>query len=142
MTNPNLQKLETAIREALPELMELSEGCELLIRDDNEPVRYMGHIGEEKETMFLIDEDGEPEFLLDDGEIDKVDIKIIGHPVTILHLLRWLDRINDKHSFQYSVTDTSLYTTKPFKTYKLDLSKPHISQQSDEVIDNLVKLVK
>ena len=27
----NLQKLETAIRQALPELMELTEGCEFVI---------------------------------------------------------------------------------------------------------------
>lgn len=123
MTNPNLQKLESAIREALPELMKLSYGVEVI------------HTRKKDGQSITLRPSVIPDVKPDEWEI-------IGHPVTLLHLLRWLDIINNQHSFQYSVTDTSLYTTRPFKTYKLDLSKPLLSQQSQEVIDNLVKLVK
>lgn len=105
----NLQKLETAIREALSELMELKPFTK-------------------------------PELELKSRHGINIS-QPYKHEIDILHLLRWLDIINDKHSFQYSITDTSLYTTRPFKTYKLDLSKPLLSQQSQEVIDELVKLI-
>ena len=118
-----LQKLETAIRKALPELMELSYGVEVIVTSKKHG------------TSLTMRPRDIPENKPDEWEI-------IGHPVTILHLLRWLDIVCNKHSFQYSITDTCLYTTRPFKTYKLNLSKPLLSQQSQEVIDELVKLVK
>ena len=36
----NIQKLETAIRHALPELMELTEGCDIVVKFTDDIVYY------------------------------------------------------------------------------------------------------
>lgn len=107
MTNQNLEKLENAIRQALPELMEVIPFTDLEVKMVAE---------------YYIDL--------------EADYK---HQVTIIHLLRWLDTLM---SSNFSLgTNGLLQDHKEAVIYFLDLSKPLLSQQSDEVIDELVKLV-
>ena len=114
----NLQKLETAIREALPELMELSYGVEVIVTSKKHG------------TSLTMRPRDIPENKPDEWEI-------IGHPVMLLHLLRWLDIACIEGTSNF---DGTVWLKKT--VIKLDYSKPLLSQQSDEVIDNLVKLVK
>lgn len=126
----NLQKLETAIREALPELMEFSYGVE---------VRHTRKRDGQSITL-------RPSVIPD---IKPEEWEIIGHPVTILDLLRWLDIVLNNEDKYYS-TDMSLtgvisvkeYDNNRVLIFRLDLSKPLLSQQSQDVIDELVKFVK
>lgn len=119
----NIEKLETAIREALPELMELSYGVE---------VRHTRKKDGQSITL-------RPSVIPD---VKPDEWEIIGHPVTLLHLLRWLDTFTlvSLHSDGYLYDETDNNVSQIILTY-LDLSKPLLSQQSQEVIDNLVKLI-
>lgn len=110
----NLQKLEAAIRKALPELMELSYGVE---------VRHTRKRDGQSITL-------RPSVIPD---VKPDEWEIIGHPVTLLHLLRWLGE---------SKYVDILAIMRVNDAFKLDLSKPLLSQQSEEVIDELVKLVE
>ena len=121
----NLQKLESAIREALPELMELSEGC--IVNTWNN--------GKFRAGVDIVI-----------PKVIPVHWEIIGHPVTLLHLLRWLE-IDRIVSLRGSGTineyqSCSRYNDDWYEITQLDLSKPLLSQQDQNVIDELVKLVK
>ena len=94
----NLEKIETAIRSALPVLNVVV--C-----------RYK------------------------DGSVKLPDIDII-------HMLRWLALIHDRHEINYNIYGSCLYTSNPHQAYYLNLSKPHLRDQSEEVINELVKLVE
>lgn len=112
----NLQKLETAIRKALPELMEL------------EPFTKP-----------------ELELKLRHGINVSQSYK---HEIDILHLLRWLDTLGKDYRlstngglFRFYFGSEAI-NGKWICFAKLDLSKPLLSQQSQDVIDELVKFVK
>ena len=124
----NLEKLETAIRQALPELMELTEGCQ---------VSYNGKIGTVTkvnilESFRLIEINYMQFFYVPE------QMPIIGHPITLLHLLRWLGM---KEYYTGLYNEGSLCFDE-IDNIKIDLSKTLLSQQSEEVINELVKLLK
>ncbi len=134
----NIQKLESAIRQAIPELMELTEGCE---------INYLDSLGGNKYTVISEADDG----ILRLKEkyrnihaavaITSVDkrFKIIGHPVTILHLFRYLMATGTIRLV--SVTDVMLLMVGETKI-SINLAKPMLRDQSEDVINELVKLLK
>ena len=135
----NIEKLESAIRQALPELMELTEGCQ---------VSYNGKICTVTrvniQESFRLIEINYMQFLY-----VPAHMPIIGHPITLLHLLRWLGEmeISCKLSPVDSINAILLfkeYTIKHCDTYHvhLELSKPLLRDQSDDVIEELNKLLK
>lgn len=132
----NIQKLESAIRSAIPELMELSEGCRYTISGIHGVYTYIGTIGElGMQEVFSI-YDNEPD-TCDLEWFERQQINIAGHPITLLHLLRWLGEIG------YAKLDSDfILRFMGLNEMQWDYSKPLLSQQSDEVIDELVKLLK
>lgn len=86
---PNYKELvESHVRGLFPELMELSRGCDFT--DDDE--RYPHTIYEVRENhpfMFCALTDTHPDRFKD---YDKTKCTIIGHPITLAHYLRALDR--------------------------------------------------
>ena len=128
----NLEKLESEIRKALPELMELTEGCE--IKHENQVLTIDGYNITNNRNQIYNQKMGY--WLLSD------EYDIIGHPINILHLLRWVDKIPTI----YCALDCDgelCIAQKGGKEYivTLDLSKPLLKDQSDEVINELVKLI-
>lgn len=135
----NIQKLESAIRQALPELMELSEGC--IVQSDIhgkgivKNVRTVNDIDYVKISYNYII-----------NEFYRSEFTIIGVPPNLLHLLRWLGE-EGVHS-DFSIMTNRLNFGRGVmleygvSSFTLDLSKPLLSQQSEEVIEELVKLLK
>ena len=132
----NLEKLEAAIRQALPELMELTEGCRIYY--DGNVFTISNNITVDRKIIY---NNLTKEHYLSD------EYDIIGHPITILHLLRWFDL---KASFDTNLflvtlhTDGELqllYSNAYVNNYQLDLTNPLLSQQSESVINELVKLI-
>lgn len=118
----NLQKLEKEIRTALPELMELNYGCEVRVTS-------------KKHGASLI---------MRPRDIPKIkpdEWEIIGHPVTILHLLRWLGMHKDYLGLDFSGTLTFMPHENSIDSVTIDLSKPNLRDQHDDVINELCKLI-
>jgi hypothetical protein len=139
----NLEKLENQIRKALPELMELTEGCEIRLKGNFYDFTYIGNIGDESEEVFMIDNNKEP-MVVDTEWFEKEGKHIIGHPVTILHLLRWLDSL-DGNCYYLSMFGHLEHITEgrfsEVPIYCLDLAKHLLRDQPEEVINELVKLI-
>jgi hypothetical protein len=128
----NLEKLENEIRKALPELMELTEGCEL---------EYMGKkcVATKVSPLINVVELNYCTYLYT-GE----NHTILGHPITILHLLRWLGTEKREASslhWQGYLLDKWGNALHSLNNVKLDLSNPLLRDQSEEVINELVKLI-
>lgn len=126
----NLEKLEKEIRDKLPRLMELSEGC---IVDIN-------NLSKVRLTHPIVTNE--------DGRICTpyhvyTDFKVIGHEVLLNDVLEWLGVISEK-GFPYAVlTDCSLtkWDSPDFvDAGKWDLTKPHLKDQSQELIEYLAGL--
>ena len=85
-----LGQLTEKIQKACPELLELTFGCELEI------LNYDGLYGEEYPTnqvvTFIEDcEFGESVTIHTLIGVLDYDFKVIGHPITLEHILKWLE---------------------------------------------------
>jgi len=69
-----LEKIKEKVVEACPEVMELGFGCEILVL--------------KKHTVLAVTEDGTPVINLYGGIASKGTFKIIGHPITLEHILK------------------------------------------------------
>lgn len=134
MNNNNLQKLENEIRTALPELMELSEGCYL---QHNRTVMRIVHVPMNSDLFHLVDTSDDDYCTIYRSEDKIIEYyKNLGHPVTILHLIKWLGEIG------YGKLDTDFVLRfLGLDDMQLDYSKPLLRDQAPEVIDELCKLI-
>lgn len=129
----NLQKLENAIRQALPELMELTDGCEVLIGGLTYEIGVNAKVNwPNKNEIFITN-------LEQDIWINQ--FLIIGHPITILHLLMWLNLNPEIIPYINGEGFLSNRMIIEIDICKLDLSKIYLRDQAQIVIDELVKLV-
>lgn len=121
--NNNLQKLETAIRTALPELMELTEGCDVMTGGK------IFTIGKDAKVVWP----NKKEIEINGKWLNT--FLIVGKPVTLLHLLRWLDKLDRIYRMDADgeLNDVTWFNNKNFGF--LDLSKTLLRDQSKEVID-------
>lgn len=139
----NYEKLETAIRQALPELMELTEGCEVQFSMYTYDCKGVILNSGQDECYVLLTKSTGLEVKHHSLEFVKRKSTIIGHPITILHLLRWLSK-NDKY-LGLDFDSVLVFSPRSIKWVEhhcisIDLSKPLLRDQSEEVINQLVKL--
>lgn len=80
---------EAYVRTKLPELMELSFGCEVQHKEDPDDHHFIFHCSESHPFLFVAKTDGTSGAYLD---FDKREYKIIGHPIQLQHWLRVLPK--------------------------------------------------
>ncbi len=132
----NLEKLEKEIRTALPRLMELSEGCRLVRKVD----------GLQCQTISVVN--GIASLITAQSQFKAINTKwaqeyfnIIGHDILLSDVFEW----NYKSKVPNFVISSNGAFTVPKLNYisgEWDLSKPKLNQQSQELIDFLVSLIK
>jgi len=132
-----LNELKAEIRKAIPRLMELSEGCDIISKIED----YFNDI--EIESNFIIGKNakfyGEDIFI--GGYFYSTDnFTIIGHEPKLNDVLQWLKikciKITD-------TTDDLLLCFGGYKYYSFwDLSKSKLSDQSEDLINYLHDLIK
>ena len=88
-------KLQKRIRELVPELMELSFGCEIG-NEKNLPIQYIGN-DNGQHALILTREDGKTPLLF----VDKIEGEIIGHPIHLEHIVQSI--IAKKHETRSAV---------------------------------------
>lgn len=96
------EKAEQYVREQLPELMELSFGCEVTPDGGNGSVAKIYKIHEDDTFDGLIEgttEDGEAEFVVTVTKGKLAKCKIIGHPIQLQHWLRALGGLDYRHHY-------------------------------------------
>lgn len=140
-----LHAVETAIRQALPRLMEPTEGC--IIEDTEERIyKIVSEIknGEKKEFWITHLYSGGVR-LISESEIAE-NYKIIGHDILLSDVLEWLGRFEHKASI-HSRAEFVVFVKKVKYTFTrysacIDFSKPHLKDQSEEFINFLYNLIK
>lgn len=138
----NLEKLEKDIREKLPRLVELTEGCEL---------NYMGIKfsilkRNEAENLFTLTSDDIPSYTVQSIHHVESKCEVIGHPVMLNDVLEWLG-IKAEYIDEYAI-DSAGKLLKFDDDYgyeylgkKWDLFKPYLKDQPQELIDYLASLI-
>lgn len=145
-----LHAVETAIRKALPRLMEPTEGCRIL--EHGEPLeQYSVILAERSEGKYLI----YTPYNLDNPceEIDQKELsenyEILGHDILLSDVLEWFDNLKHETIRVSQITtkgtligteDTD--TLRAVKFGKWDLSKPRLADQSEELWNFLYNLIK
>lgn len=160
-TQQKLHAVETAIRKALPRLMEPTEGCWLNLHyineKDKETTEKCKIIGVDKKGKLLIRyDDGFNSFSKKDLEkyIKKGSYSMLGHDILISDVLEWITLFNDFCLWQGMILkpiDASNYYAE-FETIngecfdkniiEWNLPKPRLADQSEEFIDFLYNLIK
>ncbi len=135
------QKLKAVtedIRSKLPRLMELGEGCEFICED----VKYQVILDLEK---WVITFDGNNIDKIHCGYIKDTRSKIIGKKPTILDCLEWINKIGRQATITWKgyfksnkIDNRGQYEIVAFK---IDLSKPYLKDQSEELINFLYELL-
>lgn len=162
-TQQKLHAVETAIRKALPRLMELSYGCKLKGNKFGNEYKFISQTTEEGKdytSYHLYDKDyNRPTvFITDFFVIDPNDytaFTILGHDILLSDVLEWLRLFNNDYclwdgmflkpvgaSNYYAEFETINGESFDKNTIKLDLSKPYLKDQSEELIDFLYNLIK
>lgn len=132
-----LNELTDAIRKAIPRLMELSEGCEII----SKIVDYFNNI--EIESNFIIGKNAEfdgEDIVIGEYCYGLINFTIIGHEPLLNDVLEWL---KIKSEIVFGFNDKRLYDH--FKVWKLndwDLSKSKLSDQSEQLINFLHGLIQ
>ena len=123
------QKVENKIRELVPELMELSFGCEVVTKKENPPLVFIN-----KETS------GKYNFLNRDNEVTGTffwgDFEIIGHPIHLEHVLRAVEIVN--YAFFRDKIPPRTFFISFFNYY--NLNKP-FSEQSEDLYKFLAEVL-
>ena len=132
-----LNELKAEIRKAIPRLMELSEGCEIISKIED----YFNNI--EIESNFIIGKNAEfdgEDIVIGEYCYGTINFTIIGHEPLLNHVLEWLKIKGIKIT---DTTDDLLLCFGGYKYYSFwDLSKSKLSDQSEELIDFLHDLIK
>jgi len=129
----NLTTLENAIYNSILRLRELSSGCE--VEGKYHPLftvvvfnKNIGAVyGVDKECVYR--------------HARNPDIKILGHPILLNDVLEWMMQY-----YGFIISNNWLYFnerdfTLRINAIKIDLSKPKLSDQSQELIDALCELI-
>lgn len=143
-----LHAVETEIRQTLPRLLKPTEGCYLRKINDDRPLKI---IAEQHSTYFIYD-------LRDRAVFSKIKFKnlydeyqIIGHDILLNDVLEWLEETRPNSNLTIELNRVSSiregYSMTLFIQFDdLDcdwyLSKPHLKDQSKELIDFLYNLIK
>jgi hypothetical protein len=111
-----IPKILAKIREANEETMELSWGCKVNIRGDKNAtfIKYDG------EYIYWLDVSGDA-CDEDSSILDKLDFKIIGHPLHIGHVLRAMRVKSSLVLFSYS-DEIAIYSDIVRAKYDLTLT--------------------
>ncbi len=136
-----LKKVTADIRVKLPRLMELEKGCLVDAEHTGRwEIIYCDFTGE-KAIYYAINE------FLEIVELSQGDIvKIIGKEPQFADVIEWLSDVEVKDKKINDSLDISLFYGKDFrlKTCKnevrWDLSKPHLKDQSEELVNFLFEL--
>lgn len=148
-----LQAVETAIRKGLPRLMQPTEGCRILEKEYNEIYRIHKI---NKINFVLYSEDGAGHKLV--NKILQPHYKILGHDILISDVLEWFGNKGKKRQYSYSVLNLSNDTLnvnlvtqisdlehyafdEVWDKFEIDLSKPRLKDQSEELIDSLYRFL-
>ncbi|MDR7846567.1 hypothetical protein RIU21_07280 [Riemerella anatipestifer] len=135
-TQDKLQAITADIRQKLPRLMELDEGC--LIRDKEIDVIYT--IIEKDDKFQLLFVNGNNCFSFD---FFKSRFEVIGKEPMLTDVLEWLNLLKEV-SLCYLDHLVIFVQTKSDKFYfqEIDITKPYLKDQSKEVIDFLYNLIE
>lgn len=157
MTTQEKLKLVTGwIRQDIPRLMELSDGCwvrkkRLLYPEFEENEYFYNHIrgvyqGDKSYILFSYDEDGEVgQSSVDKDYLDK-HFEVVGHEPMLNDVLEWVKLnqflIDDLYVDEDGYFGLIDYGLREFKCLNAhwDLSKRYLKDQSDEVIEFLYNL--
>lgn len=150
-TQQKLHAVETAIRKALPRLMEPTEGCLVIFRNvknKKQSGKILYNFGQDFYRIFCKNESDE--YLRRRNEVE-----ILGHDILLSDVLEWLRLFNNDYclwdgmllklvgaSNYYAEFETINEKTFDENTIKLDLSKPYLKDQSEELINFLYNLIE
>ena len=148
--------LEKDIREKLPELMEVSRGCEWVYSfDDGNP---WGHVGKQFEIQTVSEScdscvsflsENQWETLNRDLDFIREKCHVIGHDIQLHHVLKYLSISNPNpngYMNSYIGIDGQFYKDLSYEP-PLDtnvfwnLDKPNLKDQSKELKDYLISLL-
>ncbi|MRM93753.1 hypothetical protein D1Z98_01850 [Riemerella anatipestifer] len=130
-TQDKLQAITADIRQKLPRLMELEEGC--LIRDKEINVTFT--ITERDDKFQLLYVNGNNCFSFD---FFKSRFEVIGKDPMLTDVLEWLG--TELYTvFTYGL---EVYGSDEVYMFTWDLSKPYLKDQSEEVIDFLYNFIE
>lgn len=146
--------VETAIRKALPRLMEPTEGC--LFKDNwtNEVSEKVGLYRTERgKKVAVLRDNSTNEIFVDYSNTFRINLfykdashTTIGHDILLSDVLEWLGKFGHKASI-HSRAEFVVFVKKReyiftrYSTY-IDLSKPRLADQSEELINFLYNLIK
>lgn len=146
MTTLNtIQELTQKIHKHCPELMELSFGC--VIKNNNKEYRLDSNwCIETRSRNFINDYRVIRNEYNDWTEIDENSFVILGHPITLEHVLKaiyakgpeWKTRLTLECDGQFVVADGPFLEKTAYATWSL--TKP-LSEQSEETIKWLNKII-
>lgn len=124
-----MTNLEQSIKNALPDLMELGVGCVLEAKVEKELYYQIAQI---KGKTIQIYEIGDTiNLLFEKHEIENI-FTVIGKPITLPDVLRWMQKIISEELILRFTVDELLDVW--------DLTIPNLSNQKQEVKDFLEKL--
>lgn len=136
-----LHAVSTAIRKALPRLLEPTEGC-----------WFHNEITLKKEKLILIDvnqnyvllKQGGKNFSVFTKEKTKKLLKIIGHDILLSDVLEWLAREHNNIEIFLMNNGIILINFREDKPNRvvIDFSKPRLADQSEELWEFLYNLIK
>lgn len=137
-TAEKLKLITADIREKLPRLMKLEEGCIIKDTFDKEKFKIVKDFGYALGLLSL-----ESDVVTKVAKSDLSIEKIIGKEPMLTDVLEWLD--NDYYS-HFEIIDGKGaivdYSCEETIIYYIDLSKPYLKDWSEEVIDYLYEFVK
>ncbi|MFL1601863.1 hypothetical protein PGL34_06280 [Riemerella anatipestifer] len=135
-TQEKLKIITDNIRQKLPRLMELEEGC--LIRDKEIDVTFT--IIEKDDKFQLLYVNGNHCFSFD---FFKRRFEVIGKEPMLTDVLAWLNLLKEV-SLCYLDHRVIFVQTKSDKFYfqEIDITKPYLKDQSKEVIDFLYNFIE
>lgn len=145
-----LEAVSKDIRTKLPELMEVSRGCNLLycgFKGEIIDVAYQPQIVGNNYFLYkIVYQDGEDKYYLDykKGQLKK-SCKTLGHDIQLHHVLKWLGRdirVDSEGLFYFihHLEECEEEYTE-FLGIKWNLDKT-LKDQSKELIDYLYSLIK
>lgn len=139
-TQEKLHAVETAIRQALPRLLELTEGCYFIDKTfGNRKVKFL-HKCQRDDKEYILDEDGIVCWY------DYYDKEIIGHDILLSDVLEWLKELelsNEIDTFNIGYSEMGQFVILyDSKYYFWNLSKPYLKDQSEDFIEFLYNLIE
>lgn len=130
-----MQELTKLIRELVPELMELSFGCEVKVRGENTTDTVLSVAGNKVDVRTQYRED-----------INIEDFEILGHPIQLHHVLKAIAKEEDEikyfidgDGFWYYWKDEELISVAMMNAWDMDKT---LSEQSPETTAFLLSILK